>query len=294
MAFVIVTDSATDLPKSIEEKYHLHIIPTPYLVNGVDQLDRVSMTTKEFYSLLEDNSNKISTYHINSYMFKNAFEPYAKRGDEVLYCCFSTGIAGTFNAASLAKEELLEEYPDFKLIIKDCRSASLGFGLIVYKLLKMQENGADRDTILAAADYYVDHISHVFTVETLEYLIRGGRVSKLSGTVGEFLQVKPILIVDREGKLEVLDKVRGRKKSLKMIQEYAAVHGVDFENQTIGICHAEDFDTMKAVEKELAEKIHPKEIIESCVGCAIGAHTGRGLIGIVFFDAGDGEFAEYL
>ena len=116
----------------IREKYHLHVIPTPFIVNGVDHRDGVSMGTKEFYSLLDhDDVNEISTYHINSYMFHEAFEPYAKAGDEVLYCCFSTGIAGTYNAANLAKEELLEEYPDFKITIKDCKNASMGFGMIV-------------------------------------------------------------------------------------------------------------------------------------------------------------------
>ena len=117
MAFRIITDSATDMPQEIREKYHLHVIPTPFILNGVDHLDGDEITTEEFYNYLDDDKNVISTYHINAFMFRNAFEPYAKAGDEVLYCCFSTGIAGTYNAANLAKEELLEEYPDFQLTI---------------------------------------------------------------------------------------------------------------------------------------------------------------------------------
>lgn len=294
MAFKIITDSATDLPKEVEEHFHLHIIPTPFLINGEDYLDRESMSTEEFYRKLEDSSNDISTYHINSYMFRNAFEPYAKAGDEVLYCCFSTGIAGTFNAASMAKEELLEEYPDFQITIKDCRSVSLGFGLVVYKLLVMQEKGASREEILEAADYYVDHIQHIFTVETLYYLMKGGRVSKLSGTVGEALQIKPILTVNREGALDVLEKVRGRKKSLRTLINYVKKTGIDLPEQTIGLCHGEDPETMEQVKKVLMEEVHPAQILTSCVGCAIGAHAGRGIIGIVFFDAGDGKYRKYF
>jgi len=294
MAFKIITDSATDMPVSIREKYNLHVIPTPFIVNGVDYLDGEKMSTAEFYRLLEDNKNEISTYHINSFMFRNAFEPYAKAGDEVLYCCFSTGIAGTFNAANIAKRELLEEYPDFKLTIVDCRGASLGFGLIVYKLLKMQENGASKELILEAVEYYVSHIRHVFTVETLHYLIKGGRIGRVAGTVGEALDLKPIIIVNKAGALESIEKVRGRKKSLKALVDYVEANAADPTDQVFGICHGEDPETLGIAKSMLLERIQPKELLTTCVGCAIGAHTGRGILGILFFDASDGKYAEYL
>ncbi|WP_434310422.1 DegV family protein [Hominifimenecus sp. rT4P-3] len=294
MAFRIITDSATDMPMEIREKYHLHVIPTPFIVNGVDYLDGEKMTTQEFYQLLDDDKNVISTYHINEFMFKNAFEPYAKAGDEVLYCCFSTGIAGTFNAANLAKQALLEQYPDFKITIKDCKSASLGFGLIVYKLLKMQENGAPKELIMEAADYFTAHIRHVVTPQTLKYLIKGGRVSKFSGIVGEALDVKPIIVVNKEGALEPISKVRGRKKSLKALVDYVEKNTAPIEGQIVGMCHAGDPEAFEYTKSLLLERMQPKMILTSMIGCAIGAHTGRGLIGIVFMDAEDGKYAEYL
>ena len=111
MAFKIITDSATDLPKEIIDKYQLHVIPTPVTIDGTDYFDGKTIFPEEFYRIQADGDD-IKTYHINQYMFRENFETYAKAGDEVLYLCFSTGIAGTFNAANLAKEELLEEYPD--------------------------------------------------------------------------------------------------------------------------------------------------------------------------------------
>ena len=116
-------------------------------------------------------------------MFEDAFLPYAQNGDSVIYLCFSTGIAGTFNAANLAKENIIEDYPNFDLTIIDSKCASIGFGLLVYKLVTMLENGAPKEVLIEAAQYYILHIRHVFTVHTLTYLIKGGRLSKFKGTL---------------------------------------------------------------------------------------------------------------
>lgn len=290
----IITDSASDLPKSYIEKHGLHVIPTPVVIDEVDYFDGETIQTGEFYDILDDIKRDIRTYHINPEMFENAFRPYAQAGDTIIYLCFSTGIAGTFNAANIAKTNILEDYPDFDLTIIDSKCAAIGFGLLVSKLVHMLEKGADKETIIKAADYYIAHIHHVFTVRTLNYLIKGGRLSKFSGTIGETLDIKPILIVDREGKLSVLQKVRGGKKSFKTLVEYVKEHAYKPSEQIIAVCHGEDKESLALVRKYLDEQISPKGYFVSTVGCAIGAHTGRGIIGICFFDADDGEFAEYF
>lgn len=286
---VIITDSASDLPKSIQEEYRLHVIPTPVVIDEKDYLDGTTILTKEFYEILDDKTRDVKTYHINPEMFENAFRPYAQRGESVLYICFSTGIAGTYNAASIAKANLLEEFPDWQLFIFDSKCASIGFGLLVYKLLCLKEQGAEIEELLAAADYYQKHIRHVFTVRTLSYLIKGGRLSKWKGTIGETLDMKPVLIVDKEGALQVLHTVRGRKKSIKALVEYVVNHGVDLDKQTVAICHGEDEEALSFVRGLIQEKVQPKEELIGTVGCAIGAHTGRGIIGICFLDAPDWE-----
>lgn len=286
---VIITDSASDLPKQIQEEFQLHVIPTPVVIDEKDFLDGVSICTKEFYEILDDKTRDVKTYHINPEMFENAFRPYAEKGESVLYICFSTGIAGTYNAANIARENLLEEYPDFDLTIFDSKSASIGFGLLVYKLLCLQRQGADKEELLAAANYYREHIHHVFTVRTLVYLIKGGRLSKFKGTIGETLDMKPVLIVNEEGSLQVLHTVRGQKKSMKSLVEYVLEHGVDLDKQTIAICHGEDEEALEFARKLVQEKVHPKDELIGTVGCAIGAHTGRGIIGICFLDAPDWE-----
>lgn len=293
MAFKIITDSATDLPKEIIDKYQLHVIPTPVTIDGTDYFDGKTIFPEEFYRIQADGAD-IKTYHINQYMFRENFEPYAKAGDEVLYLCFSTGIAGTFNAANLAKEELLEEYPDFKLTILDTKCASLGFGLVVEKVLRMQANGAPKELIIEAAQYFCDHMEHIVTVETLEYLYKGGRLSRTSAVLGGVLDVKPIIEVNDEGALVAFEKVRGRHKSLKRCVELVGERGVELDKQIIGVVHGNDPKTCEQVCEVLTEKYHCRGIIKSWVGCAIGAHTGPGIIGIVFLSASEEKYADYL
>lgn len=293
MAFKIITDSATDLPKEIIDKYQLHVIPTPVTIDGTDYFDGKTIFPEKFYRIQADGAD-IKTYHINQYMFRENFEPYAKAGDEVLYLCFSTGIAGTFNAANLAKEELLEEYPDFKLTILDTKCASLGFGLVVEKVLRMQANGAPKELIIEAAQYFCDHMEHIVTVETLEYLYKGGRLSRTSAVLGGVLDVKPIIEVNDEGALVAFEKVRGRHKSLKRCVELVGERGVELDKQIIGVVHGNDPKTCEQVCEVLMEKYHCRGIIKSWVGCAIGAHTGPGIIGIVFLSASEEKYAEYL
>lgn len=293
MAFKIITDSASDMPREIIDKYQLHVIPTPVTINGTDYFDGKTIFPEEFYKIQAEGAD-IKTYHINQYMFEENFRPYAQSGDEVLYICFSTGIAGTFNAANLAKEAIQEEYPDFRITIIDSKCASMGFGLAVEKLLRMQANGAPKETIIEAAQYFCEHMEHVFTVETLEYLYKGGRLSKTSAVLGGVLDVKPILEVNEEGSLEAVEKIRGRHKSLKRCVEMVGERGAELDQQIIGIVHGNDKPTCDKVKEMLMEKYHCKGIMESWVGCAIGAHTGPGIIGIVFLNASEQQYAQWL
>ena len=290
----IITDSASDLPKEYIEKHKLHVIPTPVVIDEVDYLDGKTIQTKDFYEILDDIRRDVKTYHINPAMFTDAFLPYAEAGDSVIYLCFSTGIAGTFNAANIAKNTILEDYPEFDLTIIDSKCASIGFGLVVSKLVTMLEHGAAKEELVEAADYYIAHVHHVFTVHTLAYLIKGGRLTKFKGTLAETLDMKPVLIVDEKGALSVVKTVRGRKKSLKYLIEYARENSRAMEGATVALCHGEDEESRDHMLSMIEEEIHPGEVLIGTVGCAIGAHTGRGLIGFCFFDADDGKYRKYF
>lgn len=294
MAFRIITDSASDIPKHIIDEYQLHVIPTPVTLDGVDYFDGATLQPDEFYRIQKENKVDIKTYHISQYMFYEHFKTFAERGDEVLYICFSTGIAGTFQAANLAKEDLLEEYPDFKITIIDSKCASLGFGLVVYKLLRMQKNGAPKELLTEAAMYFCEHMEHVVTVNTLEYLARGGRLSKTSAAVGGVLDIKPVIIVNENGALESVEKVRGMKKTIKRCLEMVKEKGAALDRQIVGVVYGAEEADASPVISALKEQMNVQEVLVGQVGCAIGAHTGPGILGIVFENAYDEKYEEYV
>ena len=293
MAFKIITDSASDVPKSLIEEYDLHVIPTPVTIEGTDYFDGKTIFPDEFYQIQAEGKD-IKTYHISQYMFQENFEPYAKAGDEVLYICFSTGIAGTFQAANLAKQAILEDYPDFKITIIDSKCASMGFGLVVSKLLQMQKNGADKELIIEAAQFYCDHIKHSVAVRTLDYLYKGGRLSRTSAFAGTLLDIKPIIEVDENGSLQATEKVRGWHKAVRRIVDIVKEKGANLENQVVGCVYGMEEDSIRKAEALLKEECNIKGFIESRVGCAIGAHTGPGIIGLVYLDETNEKYDQYL
>ena len=283
MALKIITDSASDISREVISRYQLHVIPTPVVIDETDYFDGKTILPEEFYDILRSGKD-IKTYHINSQMFYDNFEPYAKNGDEVIYICFSTGIAGTFNAANIAKSELLEQYPSFDLTIIDSKCASLGFGLATYYALLMQKNGATKQEIIDGIRWHCEHMEQVFTVSTLEYLLKGGRLSRTSAIAGGLLDIKPIIHVNELGALESIEKVRGRQKSLKRLIELVEERGADLVNQVIGLVHGDDFVTVEAVKEQLTNTYGCRKYMINHVGCAIGAHTGPGIIGIIFLN----------
>jgi DegV family protein with EDD domain len=283
MALKIITDSASDTPRWVIEEFDLHVIPTPVVIDEKDYFDGKTIFPEEFYNILRSGKD-IKTYHINSQMFYENFLPYAKNGDEVIYICFSTGIAGTYNAANIARTELLEQYPAFDLTIIDSKCASLGFGMAAYYALLMQRKGAGRQEIIDGILWHCEHMEQIFTVNTLEYLFKGGRLSRTSAIAGGLLDIKPIIHVNDNGALESIEKVRGRQKSLKRLIEIVGERGKGLENQRIGLLHGDDAKTLEAVKEQLGATYGCRFFMENYVGCAIGAHTGPGIIGITFLN----------
>ncbi|MHB8128115.1 MAG: DegV family protein [Mobilitalea sp.] len=283
MALKIITDSASDTPKWVIDEYNLHVIPTPVVIDEKDYFDGKTIMPEEFYDILRSGKD-VKTYHINSQMFYDNFMPYAKNEDEVIYICFSTGIAGTYNAANIAKTELLEQYPEFDLTIIDSKCASVGFGLATYYALEMQKKGASKQDIIDGIVWHCDHMEQIFTVNTLEYLLKGGRLSRTSAIAGGLLDIKPIIHVNDAGALESIEKVRGRQKSLKRLIEMVGERGASLENQRVAVVHGDDAQTMVFMKEQLSKVYGCRFFMDNFVGCAIGAHTGPGIIGIIFLN----------
>ena len=180
----------------------------------------------------------------------------------------------------IAGEELAEEYPDAKIIIIDTLCACMGEGLLLYKVLQMKDAGKGIDEIAQWVEENKLHVCHNVTVDDLNHLHRGGRVSKASAIVGTMVQIKPIIHVDNEGKLQVIAKERGRKKSLNKIVDMAAEQSKGWDNDIVMITHGDCIEEAEYVAGLVREKMGVKEVMINNIGTVIGSHTGPGVLAV--------------
>lgn len=283
MSFKILTDSACDLPKEIIEEFGIDVLPIVVIKDDKEYLDGESITPTEVYNGMRDGQ-VYKTAQIPPSSFQEKFEQYAKNGDTVIYIGFSSGLSGTYQTSLFVGESVKEKYPDFDLTIIDTKAASLGFGLIVYKAARLKAEGKTKEEVLKAIDFYINNIEHIFTVDDMEYLYRGGRVSRAQAIVGGLLNIKPALEV-QDGKLVPLEKVRGRNNVYKRMLEIMAERGkeADLAKQTIGISHGDDIKNATKLKEMIEEKFGSKVFIINTIGAAIGAHSGPGTLSIFFF-----------
>jgi len=283
MAIRILTDSGCDLPENIIRENNIEVLPLSVHLGEVDYLDGVDIKSEKMYSDMREGK-VYKTSQVPPSKFKEVFIRCAEKNDTCIYIGFSSGLSGTFQAATIAKEEVLELYPDFDVYTIDTWCASVGFGLVVYKASRMVMEGKRKEDILSKIDFFIKHMEHIFTVESLEYLFRGGRVSRTAAFIGELLDIKPVLNVEK-GKLIPLEKVRGRKKSLRRIVDIVGERGVELKNQIIGISHGDCLHEAEKVKEMIEEKYGCKEFLINTVGSVIGAHSGPGTIAVFFLDA---------
>jgi len=214
--------------------------------------------------------------------FTNLFQKYAEKGDSVIYLGLASALSGTFNAANLAKQELCEKYPNFDITMFDTKCVSMGLGMLVYNALVMQRNNATKEEIIRVTKVNMEDMEHIFTVDNLEYLFRGGRISRAAALVGGLLGIKPVLEVTDEGKLAPLEKARGRKNSIKRMAEIACERGKDIDKQIIGISHGDDFEAVEFLIECLKDTCGCKEFIINNIGSVVGAHAGPGTLAVFF------------
>ncbi len=220
------------------------------------------------------------TSQINPGEAKEALEPFLKEGKDVLHLAFSSGLSGTCSSMRLAAEELKEEYPDRKVIVVDTLCACLGEALLLYYVLKRKKEGMSIEEAAAWAEANKLHVCHNVTIDDLHHLQRGGRVSKTAAVVGTMVQIKPMIHMDNEGKLQVIGKERGRKKSLNKIVDRAVEQYKGWENDIVMITHGDCIEDAQYVAKLVREKMGIDNILVNNIGTVIGSHTGPGVVAV--------------
>ena len=297
MSFKIFIDSGGNIPAAIAKEYDIEVMSFRELVDGNEiQCYNPDLAPLEerlegakFYNAMRKGA-KVSTSLINTAEFCDYFKTVLEEGSDLLYISISSGISGTYNAARLAAEELLEEFPERKIRIVDAKNASLGQGLHAINASVMRSEGKSLDETADRIERDVPKMNGLFTVDNLKYLARTGRIKNYKAIAGNLLNIKPILRGDKDGFIVEFGKVRGRRKSLQTITGLLISNIMNSEEQIVGIAHADAYEEALECAKEIRNAVKVKDVIITSYDLCTGSHVGPDTIAL-FFIARDRELS---
>lgn len=279
--FEIFTDSSCDLNNDMIEKYDLKVMQLEVNIDDAPPVLNNQIDIKEFYDKLR-NGAMAKTSAVTPGYVEECMRKSLDEGKDILYLGFSSGLSVTYSNGAMVMDELQDEYPDRKLIHVDTLCASMGQGLIVYYAALLREKGASIEEIQSKVEEMKDHIHHQVTVDDLFFLKRGGRIDAASAVIGSVLKFKPIIIVDMEGHLINVDKVRGRKTSIKELFDRMKQNENISELPYIFISHSDCIDDVNTLVSMIKEEYKDVEVVVGNIGPVIGAHTGPGAIALCY------------
>lgn len=281
--FIISTDSNSDLPFDYIKENNIVVIPHYYDIEGVTYGDEINLTPKEFYDKMRGGVMP-TTMASNPAVIRETFEKYVTEGYDILHISFAAALSGGCSNVMAGARDICEEHTEAKITVLDSCNVSLGEGMVIMKAVELKKQGKSLDEIAAWIEENKLHFCVQFTVEDLFHLQRGGRLSKTSAIIGTMINIKPILIVDDEGKLTSASTVRGRKKSLNTIIAKMIDGMGQYRDQDEPICvvHGDSPEDADYVVRQIKEKLGDRDIIVAPISPSIGSHSGPGAIGIVY------------
>lgn len=289
MSNYIVSGSTTaDLSKAHFEEIKVKYICYRYQLDGVTYVDDLgeTMPLSDFYERMA-NGAETSTSQINVEEFVAYFRPFLEQGLDVLHVCLSSGITGVLNSANLAKELLMSEFPDRKLYIVDSLAASSGYGLLLDAMASLRDQGMSIDELYQWAEENKLKVNHWFFSTDLTFYIRGGRVSKTAGAIGQLLNICPLLNIDYQGHLIVREKVRSKKRVFKTTVDKMAElaeEGTAYSGKCF-MSHSNVPEDAQEVARQIEERFPQLDgkVQINNIGTTIGSHTGPGTIAVFFW-----------
>ena len=280
--YIIFTDSCCDIKPALLQEWGVPYANMTFSFDGEDkEYINTDITNKEFYDRMRKGACA-KTAAINADSFARAFAPILEEGKDILYVAFSSGLSTTVNSAHMAAEELKETYPDRKIAIVDTLAASAGGGLMVYMAVAKKKEGVSLEENAAYIASLIPQHCIWFTVDDLEYLKRGGRVSPLVAFAGGVLGIKPVLQMDDEGHLIKVSTARGRKKAIEALADKYAELSYEEKNTPIFISHAECDEDAKQLADMLMQRHGAEVTLITEIGPVIGSHAGPGTLAIFF------------
>ena len=277
--FVITVNSTVDMPKEWLEEKDIKVVPLHYTMDGTTYEDMNGLTAKEFFAKLREGKMSV-TSQVNPDEAREALEPLIKAGKDILHLAFTSALSGTYNSMRLAAEELREDYPDAKIVVVDTLCACMGEAVLAHHAYEMKQAGKSIEEIAQWIEENKLRVCHHVTVDDLHHLYRGGRLSKTSAIVGSMIKIKPILSVNNEGKLEVVAKERGRKKSISTIVNMAMERMGEADKEIAFVTHGDCIEEAEYLAELLKEKAGVKEVLVNNIGTVIGSHTGPGVLAV--------------
>ena len=288
MSYVLSCCSTADLTKEHFQKRNISYICFHFELDGKEYLDDLgeSISFPDFYQAMVDGADT-KTSQINADEFMNYFEPFLAEGKDIVHVTLSSGISGVYNSACIARDEMQEKYPDRKIYIIDSLTAASGYGLLMDRLADLRDAGMSAEELVAWAEEHKLNLHAWFFSSDLTFFVKGGRVSKTSGFVGNLLNICPLLNVGFEGKLVPRLKIRTKKKAIAAIVDKMtelAENGTDYDGKCY-ISNSACYEDAKAV-ADLVKERFPKldgDIIINSIGTTIGSHTGPGTVALFYW-----------
>ncbi|BAQ12301.1 hypothetical protein N486_01155 [Clostridium botulinum B2 128] len=272
----IITDSTADLPKDIIEKYDIEVIPLFVSFGDKVYKDGVDIKLEQLFTKIEKENVFPQTSQVNPQRFYEYYKKYIDKGYSIISIHISSKMSGTYQSACLAKDMLDSD----NIIVIDSNNVTSGLGLLVIKACKLKDEGLSIEEIVKGVKETIPHIKSVLAFETLDYLVKGGRLSKTAGFIGNVLGIKPILAVEN-GEMVVKDKVRGSKKAIRAIFEYIGKLGLK-QGEPCVLLHVQNKDILGTLRENLNQD--EANFIECTVGCVVGIYAGPRACGIFFIE----------
>ena len=284
MAFTLFTDGCSNLPTALRKELDIQLLPCSYTIDDVPGTyngDLDTFDSHEYYDQLRVGK-QLKTSLLNTELFLTHFRPALEAGNDVVYVGLSSGVSGTIQAATIAAEELREEFPERTVRIVDSLGASFGPGLLTCRGADLRNEGKTANETADILDEERMRLCEYFTVDDLNCLKRTGRVSGATAAIGTMLNIKPILYGDNDGHIVACAKVRGRKKAMDAIVEKYREKVVDAGNQRIAISHGDVPEEAEELGRRISEIAKPKELIICSHEPFTGAHVGPGMLALFF------------
>lgn len=277
MGIRIVTDSTSDIPKGLIDKYEIIELPLTVRFGEEEYKDRVDITSDQFYEKLVKSKDLPTTSQVNPVTFEEVYKNELEKGNDIISIHISSDLSGTYQSAIMARQSLNDD----RISVVDSRTATLSLGFIVLKAAELAKKGMKRQEIVKEIEEYKNNVKLLIAVDTLEYLKKGGRLSGAQAMIGGILNIKPILTIDN-GKVVVVDKARGIKKVFKVIIDIMKDKGTDIKGGVVGIANANCTETVEELKLAIIEEFGPVEFVDTKVGSVIATHVGPGAFGVAF------------